>query len=198
MAQREGIYSRTVAWLKIMLPLVALALLSTMFLLARSSETSLELPFSDVLGSDDVTDEQVGAPFFAGSTARGELLTFKADRARPLGLGRVRAEGISARVTLPNGGTIDLASGLATLEDNSVALLEDEVQIVSSEGYELTTPGFRTLLDRIEGESLGPVTGTGPTGTLDAGKLEIRIDGEKGDVHLLFTGGVKLVYLPRN
>lgn len=199
MASSEGLYSRAIAWLKILLPLAALVLLSTLFLFARSAEPPTDLPFSDALSKDVTAGEQVGAPYFAGSTDRGDMLTMSARRASPDGDGRIRADAVSATLTLTDGSRIELHSGDALLTDaRSEALLQGGVEIRSSTGYDMQTERFRASLDKVEGESLGPVRGTGPTGTLEAGKMRIVSDAETGNTQLLFTDGVKLVYVPQS
>ena len=45
MAARDGFYSIFVAWMKILLPLAALVLLSTLFLLSRSGTRPPGCPF---------------------------------------------------------------------------------------------------------------------------------------------------------
>ena len=60
-------YSRLIAWLKILFPLGALVLLSTIFLLSRSPDPIAVIPLlEEGVGSDET--EQVGRPFFAGTT----------------------------------------------------------------------------------------------------------------------------------
>lgn len=76
-------------------------------------------------------------------------------------------------------------------------LIGDAV-ITTSAGYRMTTEKLTTALDRIEAETAGPVTGTGPPGRIDAGKMQIDSDPETGNAHLLFTNGVKLIYDPAN
>ena len=43
----DNVHSRVVGWLKILLPLAALALLSTLFLFSRGSDPTANLPFSE-------------------------------------------------------------------------------------------------------------------------------------------------------
>jgi lipopolysaccharide export system protein LptC len=55
-----------------------------------------------------------------------------------------------------------------------------------------------TSMHEIAAESSGPITGNGPPGQLEAGSMTMTSDPQTGDVHLLFTNGVKLIYDPRN
>ncbi|MEO0504251.1 MAG: hypothetical protein AAFZ14_13070, partial [Pseudomonadota bacterium] len=65
-------YSRFVAWLKVLLPLAALALLSTLFLLSRNTDPIAAVPFADDELLDRVRDEQITGPFFSGTTTDGD------------------------------------------------------------------------------------------------------------------------------
>ncbi|KUF10656.1 LPS export ABC transporter periplasmic protein LptC [Pseudoponticoccus marisrubri] len=198
MARADGWYSQVIAWLKILLPLVALALLSTIFLLSRSADPVSSVPFADALEQGEIERENVTAPYYAGTTARGDILTMTARSARPEGAGRILAETLEARLQLADGSEIRLDAGSATLRDEDRrARLEGGVQVASSNGYTLTTDVLITGLDAVEAESEGPVAGEGPAGTLEAGKMRI-VPSESGeDVQMLFTDGVKMVYQPR-
>ena len=61
---RDNLHSHVMAWLKVLLPMAALALLSTLFLLSRRTDPVTDLPLS-VPGIDDPTArQQVNAPAF--------------------------------------------------------------------------------------------------------------------------------------
>ena len=198
MARGQGTYSRAVALLKILLPLLALGLLSTLFLFSRSREPAMSMPFADSLSQGETASQQLGAPSFAGTTRRGDMLTMTASRARPSGDGRIEADDLSARLILSGGSQIALASATATLiDETSEVELTGGVTIESSTGYTLTTEGLVSSMSDTSARSLGPVSGSGPAGTLEAGAMEITPTENGSDVQLRFTGGVKLVYDPR-
>ncbi|WP_417205628.1 hypothetical protein [Antarctobacter sp.] len=196
MRRGDGLYSRVIAWLKILLPLAALAMLSTLFLLSRSTEPLQNIPFVEEL-QKSAADERVSAPFFAGTTPRGDVLSVTAKSVRPLDGGQIRADDLAARMRLSDGSEILVDAVEATLNDgDGQAMMQGGVRIESSQGYVLRTEGLVSSLDRIEAESLGPVQGDGPLGRFEAGHLRIAPDGDDGAVQLMFSGGVKLVYQP--
>lgn len=199
MARGDGLYSRVIAWLKILLPLAALALLSTLFLLSRSTEQVLDVPFAEALRGEGVAREHVSAPYYAGTTESGDSLTMTAKSAAPEGEGLIRAEDLAATLRKSDGSEILLNAVHATLSDHDqTALMEGGVRIESSSGYVLNTETLTSAIDRIEAESGGPVQGEGPLGTIEAGKMRIDSIGEDGGVQLLFTEGVKLIYTPKD
>jgi lipopolysaccharide export system protein LptC len=55
-------YSRLVAWLKIILPLIALGILATLFLVSRTIDPSQTIPYADVDVQDLARNQRVGAP----------------------------------------------------------------------------------------------------------------------------------------
>lgn len=199
MALNDRAYTRVITWLKILLPLLALALLSTLFLLSRERDPATRIPFSDRAIVDRAERQQVTEPFFSGTTSDGALLSIAADAARPdaENADRAIAEDVRARILLTDGGEILLRAAGATLDQSDAsAMLRDDVQIQSSTGYDIRTSALRAALDRIDVESLAPVTATGPAGRLTAGRMKITSQGGTDDVQLHFTDGVKLVYDP--
>ncbi|WP_425100750.1 hypothetical protein [Tropicibacter sp. S64] len=199
MARGDGLYSRVIAWLKILLPLAALVLLSTLFLLSRSADQTLNMPYAGDRIGDGTNREQVSAPYFAGTTDNGDMLTLTARTAVPESDGEIRAEDLTARMRMTSGSEINLTALHAIVRGGGTwADLTGGVRIESSTGYVLMTENLGTAVDRIEAESGGPVQGEGPLGTLEAGKMRIETVGEGGDVQLLFTDGVKLVYTPQD
>lgn len=196
MVRGDGLYSRVIAWLKILLPLAALVMLSTLFLLSRPREPLHNAPFAEALTSG-AADEKVTAPYFAGTTKGGDLLTMTARTARPGDGGQIVADQLEATMRLSDGSRIQLDAAEAVLRNReNQAHLSGGVRIESSQGYVLTTEGLVSSLDEISAESLGPVQGAGPMGQFEAGHLRIAPAGEDGAVQLLFSGGVKLVYQP--
>ncbi|WP_116600279.1 LPS export ABC transporter periplasmic protein LptC [Primorskyibacter marinus] len=201
MARSSGTYSRVIAWLKILLPLIALGLLSTVFLLSTDIDPGADLPFSDAEMADRASSQQVTAPYFSGATSSGALLTITAESARPdpEEPGRAFASSVIARMKMKDESQIMLNAHSATFSDlDDTAILSGEVLIESSTGYVMTTQELTASLSRIEAESTGPVEATGPAGTLNAGRMRIETIENGEDVRLLFTDGVKLVYDPQN
>jgi hypothetical protein len=74
MSRQDG-RTRTVFWLKVLLPLVALGLLSTLFLLARTADPDLALRYADVDVAELSKEEQVAGPAYSGVTRDGASLT---------------------------------------------------------------------------------------------------------------------------
>ncbi|EAQ03941.1 hypothetical protein OB2597_11876 [Pseudooceanicola batsensis HTCC2597] len=201
MAWAEDGYSRLVNWLKILLPLAALALLSTVFLLSETQEAQMELPYADVEAGGDGLAERVLKPSFSGATERGDLIAFVAESARPVGtgLGALSAENFQGRIDLVSGGDITFRSDEALLDQpEGTAELAGSVVVVSSTGYTVETAGLTAWLNDVRAESSGEIRGEGPPGRFVAGRMVVTGDADLSDVQMVFTDGVKLVYEPES
>ncbi|WP_146347758.1 LPS export ABC transporter periplasmic protein LptC [Phaeobacter marinintestinus] len=192
-------YSRTVAILKVFLPLAALAILSTLFLLSRSKTPTATIPFAENEVESRMAGQQITGPHFSGVTASGDEILISAQTASPGVPGEpAHAEWLNARITTKDGIQIVLTSDTGTVAmDKDVVTFEGNVVIVSTNGYEITTDTLNASLSVVAGSTPGRIDGTSPMGHFTAGNMELRSENEDGPLHLLFKNGVKLVYEPQ-
>jgi len=191
--------SRMVAIFKVLLPLAALAILATLFLLSRGGDTTFTIPFAEEDIEGRIRDQQVTAPFFSGTTPKGDQITLTAAIARPGDPGTpAEMVDLKAQITMVHGGRILLNAdiGSVNLEDD-IATFAGNVGIVTDTGLTLRTEVLKTALQGISANAPGTVTGTGPMGDLTAGQMQIDAKTEDSPVHILFKNGVKLVYDPK-
>lgn len=199
MAVRDNVHSRVVFWLKIILPLIALVILSTLFLFARRINTEAALPYAEVDAEELARNQRLTAPEYAGVTRDGAAVTVRAGVARPgAGGGAALAEAITARFETPGGVSITAEAAKGSLDDAAGRLvLEGDVRIATSTGYNVTAGRLDTALDRTELRSDGPVRAEAPFGAIDAGNLLIRHGNAGIPGYVMdFSGGVKLIYQP--
>ncbi len=197
---RDG-YSWAIAVVKIILPLVALGILSTLFLLSRPIQTGQPIPFSDVELDELARMQRLGSPVHSALTDDGGTLRMTAARVIPRDGNADVLDGVEvmADVTRADGyryfvtgseGTLDLVTERADLSGG--------VEIVTSDGYVIEMPAAWLRTDLTYLQSIGPVTARGPIGTLRADGLTMTGDGRRGrDGIAIFTGRVKLVYDPQ-
>lgn len=193
------LYSRMVAFLKVLLPLAALGLLSTLFLLSRSVDPTATIPFSDEDAVDRMTSQQVTAPFFSGTTSGGDDIIVKAAIARPGGAGKpAEARDITARIIMADGVQITMTADTGSVAFGAdLATFSGNVHIDSTSGFTVSTETLVAALHDVAGNTPGSVTGTGPVGTFTAGSMEFAAKNKGGPVHMLFKNGVKLIYNPK-
>ena len=199
MAARDNIHSRVVFWLKIVLPLLALVILSTLFLFSRRIDTDAALPYAEVDVEDLARNQRLTAPEYSGVTTDGAAIMIRAGVARPgAGGDAATAEAVSATIETPAGLRITLDAGQGALDDAAGRLiLAGGVEIVTSSGYRVTAPRLDGALDRTELHSGGAVRAEAPFGAIDAGGLQIRHEDAGIPAYLMvFSDGVKLRYQP--
>ncbi|MCX7565959.1 hypothetical protein OS189_06345 [Sulfitobacter sp. F26169L] len=193
-------YSRTVALLKVAFPLAALALLSTLFLLSRVMDTDTPLPFADKEIQDRLRDQQITGPFFSGSTADGDQMSFSARRliTRNGRVGTNRAEDVIASLKTAQGATFKLQANVVELDIGAnTAQLSGDVSMTTSTGYRINTPRVESAVSTLDVTAPETVAGTGPLGDLTAGNMRIFSPKGSDSTQMLFSGGVKLVYTPK-
>ena len=201
MAESGITYSRVVAFLKVMLPLCALGLLSTLFLLSRNvgGDSATAIPFAQVELEQRAREQQLTAPFFSGKTSEGHLVRFTAIRAFPdiEDLSKSRAEKMDARIDLADGSRLTFSADIAEVDSSThTATLLGGVLINSSNGFTIRTNELTADMQELYAHSPGKVTGTGPAGDFEAGELVISQAEGANDATLFFTKGVKLIYTP--
>lgn len=193
-------YSRTVTWLKVTLPLIAIGLLSTLFLLSRSIDPTASVPFADTEVRDRLLNRQVTGPYFSGTTANGDQIDFVAKTVTtPSGLtGANLAEDIFVTINMASGTqiTVNADHGLFDLAAD-VSELTGDVLITTSAGYVIRSQELLARISQLDLTSPDVVTATGLGGDLSAGAMNISVK-EAGDpAQLIFTNGVKLIYEPK-
>jgi len=198
-ARADNFHSRLVFWLKIVLPLAALALLATLFLFGRNVSPEDAIPYADSTIADRVKEPRLTGAIFAGMTNDGASLKIAAADARPGVAGSTNAGSASelnALIEMPDGSSATMLAGSAQLDQaNRLAVLNGGVTLTSSTKYVVKTVGMTVALDETDVTSLGPVTGVGPAGTFAAQKMHLG-RAASGGYLLDFAGGVQLVYTP--
>ncbi|OJY32197.1 lipopolysaccharide export system protein LptC [Gemmobacter caeni] len=193
-------HSRLVGWLKVILPLSALAILSTLFLVARTVDPDAAIPYSDVEIAERLREPRMTAPTLAGVTRDGATITVTAAEARPAEEAGTSASSVRARLETPDGAHTALSAGQAQADaSGTLVTLDSGVLLSNSAGYEMKTEALQLRLDTTQATSTGPVEGFGPPGQIEAGGMEItEAPGAPGQYVLVFNGGVRLIYQPRN
>lgn len=201
MARRTNLRSKLVAWMKILLPLAALGLLSTLFLLSRTIDPTKSIAVSQIDIEKRAQEQGASNPTFAGVTDSDDQIVVRAQSAIPDkdDMSLMHASGVDATLALKSGAVIDItAQGADVDSDAFKAQLNGNVRVVTSNGYNFGTDVLNSRFDILYADTPGPVSGTGPPGVLDAGRMVLTSDEQTGDAHLLFTDGVKLIYHPQN
>lgn len=195
-------HSRLIGWLKIVLPLLALAILSTLFLVARTVDPNDAIPYAEVDVAERLREPRMTAPAYAGLTNDGAALTLSAAEMRPMvadGAG-ASANTLSGTLETPDGGRMDLTAALGQINpDARQILLSGGVTLTSSTGWYLESEALTAATDATDITIPTPVMATGPGGTVTADTMRLTEDPKQpGRYLLVFNGTVKLIYQPTN
>jgi lipopolysaccharide export system protein LptC len=195
---QDNLHSRIVMILKVTLPLVALALLASLFLFSREINPEDAIPYADVEIADRLAQPRMTGAGFSTVTSDGATLTLSADTAAP-SEGGGRATGLKGELSSPDGFRTEISAASGQLDRTAGTLVLDSgVRLATSTGYLVTTDQLTLGIDRSFMESGGAVLATAPMGQLEAGGLRMDVTGD-GKSHLLvFNKGVRLIYQPNN
>jgi lipopolysaccharide export system protein LptC len=184
--------------LKVTLPLVALAILSSLFLFSREIDPEDAIPYADVEIADRLAQPRMTGAGFSTVTSDGATLTLSADTAAP-SEGGGRVTGLKGELSTADGFRAEISAGSGQLDNNAgTVVLDAGVRLATSTGYEVTTDRLTLGTDRSFMESGGAVLATAPIGQLEAGGLRMDVTGD-GKTHLLvFNKGVRLIYQPNH
>lgn len=200
MAATDNFYSRLVAWMKIILPLTALGILSTLFLISRHIDPTKSIPIAEIDLEQRAQEQGATNAAFAGVTRGGDEVKIAAETARPApdNPRLINAEDVTATMNLVSGTVVTVRSDRGNMHQSDLdASLMGNVRINTTTGYEITTEQLDAQLDVLHAETPGRVSGKGPPGDLTAGRMVLTGDEETGAAHLVFTDGVKLIYTPQ-
>ena len=188
-------YSTAIAWLKVALPLIALALLSTLFLFSRTPDPEAALPFADVDVEQLVREQRLSRPRFAGTLDDGREVTVVADTAAAAvdDPNTITMTAIESRVALSGEHALLLVADHGDLDlGGQVVALDGAVNARTTNGYEMATDRLTVAMDAMHLTAPGEIVLTGPGLRIEAGAMDLT--GAEGAAFLSFTGGVRLLY----
>lgn len=193
-----GNRTRIVRWLRVLLPLLALVLLSTMFLFSRRPATEPQIPYADVDAEQMAREPRMIAPEYAGVTEDGAELSLRAAEAAPAaGAAGGRASELVLNWKARDGLVADLTAPQFGMGADMIAL-SGGVHMVTSSGWVVDAPRIDAATDRSRIAAGEGVSAAAPFGEITAGAMELVPDEAEssGGSILNFTGGVRLLYRP--
>ncbi len=182
------------------MPLAALGILSTLFLISHKVDLESAIPFADVELEKRLRDRQITAPYIAGQTSDGHNITLTSATAHPDAdnPSLIIAEQVGALISTTDGTEIIVRAKEGEMNgDLDEVELDGDVEIVTSSGYTIATDAMLFGLEDARAETAGEVTAETVMGSLTAGRMTLRPAGENNEIYLFFTKGVRLVYTPQ-
>ena len=127
-ARPDNLHSRLVFWFKIILPLCALILLSTLFMVSRSVRPEDAVPYADVDVADLLRQPRLSAPDYAGVTSDGAALSLTAETAllgQPDEPDSGLISGLVGLLETPDGARTNFAAAQAHLDQSGGHVMLD-------------------------------------------------------------------------
>jgi lipopolysaccharide export system protein LptC len=198
MQATDNFHSQLVGWAKIILPLCALALLSTLFLFARDANTTDELALAQA--TEIARQQRVTTPEFAGVTDDGSIIVITAKSARPDSerLDTIKIDDLRMRLDTTDGAHVEITAVAGEVDGRvQTASFLGLARLETSNGYEMETNGLIAELDTGRVTSNGLLEIRAPFGTLTAGMVTFEVASQQAGQQMLFTNGVRLLYTPQ-
>lgn len=199
MASADNFHSKLVNWTKVILPLMAIGLLSTLFLFARSTQDGTDIPIAEL--TEMAEEQRITSPEFSGIAADGSVIEISAKHAKPedATLNRLNITNPSLTLDAADGTSLKIFAGEAEIDGfEKVAKLSGLARLETSSGYFMETTSLLAELDTGRILSDGRLAILAPFGELEAGKVEIMVTSENTGQQMHFTNGVRLLYKADN
>lgn len=204
-------YSRFVRWLKLGLPLIALAILSAVFLLPkdRGFDSGLIYSTADLIALGE--GMTVDNPRFTGATQAGEPFVVAADNAVPDGPDPTQIVLARPRASLDQADrSIVLTAREGELRPKAHLLeLSGDVRLDTTDGWQVRANWVEADVKRGIVRAPGKVRAEGPQGAIEAGSFRAERGGAdaegapaanqglSSEARFWFENGVKVTYAPR-
>lgn len=189
-------YTRFVGTMKLLLPVLALALIATVILWASSFDREKGLEFSFMISQSGDSDRLTMVnPRYVGTDIGNQPYTVTADLAEqdPDNQRQVTLTTVQADMTTDDGTWFTALAPVGHYsQTTNVLTLNGPISVFSDAGYEFHAEMAEIDLGAGTATSPQPVRGQGPFGTLRADSMEVA---DRGRL-LRFSGNVRLVIEP--
>jgi len=189
-------YTRFVGMMKLLLPMLALALIVAVIAwpTAFENDDGFELSFS-ALKQDEAERLTMLNPRYLGTDRDNQPYVITAEVAEqdPADQRQVTLTALQVDLTAKDGSWFTLMAGNGIYHQGHQYLrLDGPIEIFSDAGYEFHTEAAEIDLASGSAQALSPVRGQGPFGNLVADRMEAEERGQR----LFFRGNVRLLIRP--
>ena len=195
MATFQISYSNTVFYLKLTLFFLGLFALVLIFLSAKKTDQSSEIPFAKDMDFATL-DDGLTKPIYSSMTNSGDELRIAAEQIISTNQkDTALIKSAILRIFSESGSNIFLTSDVALINNGEKSLtLSKNVILKTSDKMEITAPKIFISLDKTLIQADGPVKGFFGTSNIEAGKLNIFKENNSANLVISFTKGAKMVY----
>ena len=191
-------YSFFIAWVKTLLPIVALGMLSTIFLFSGKVDVTQSLPYAELNVEDIIREQRITKPYFTGISEGGIEFALSAAYATPnasqpsiLNVSKLRVE-----FKTPQGNTTEITAGLGEMNtETKSAKISRGVNLASKLNFWITTETLDIDFNDSYASTNGPFKGVFSLGSIESGNMVLKMI--TGDQQIIFTNGVRMLYNPK-
>ena len=190
-------YSAFVVWVKTLLPIVALGMLSTIFLFSGKVDVTQSLPYAKFNIAEIIREQRITKPYFSGVSNNGTEIILSAAYASSdiKNVDILSITELSVTLTSQNAKTIRITAGRGILNSAlQKAVISEDVHLTTVLGFWLKTNNLTVDLKQGIVTADNVIQGVTGLGTIDAGKVVIQMIAK--DQQIIFTNGVRLIYYP--
>jgi lipopolysaccharide export system protein LptC len=197
MAKWADNHTKAVTLLKLTLPLIALAILSSLFVFSKTIDPEAAIPYATFDVEDRLREPKITNAAYAAVTDDGDQIAINATVVVPNTASGGMAKQVQGTIISKIGDLTELAAQSVTYDSQQNSAAMTGGVDIRSAGYVINTDALDVTLDRISVTSRGTVDAVGPLGTLQAGQMTLTATKDGHDEYLLvFNSGVHLIYQP--
>ena len=191
-------YSAFVVWVKTLLPILALGMLSTIFLFSGRVDVTQSLPYAKLNIAEIVREQRITKPYFYGVSDNGTEITLSAAYASSdtQNSNILNITDLSIILTSEQAKTVRITAGLGVLDaTKQKAMVSKDVYLTAMQGFSLKTNSL--TVDLKQGVVTADTVFQSVTalGTIDARNMIVKMIAN--DQQIIFTNGVRLIYYPK-
>jgi lipopolysaccharide export system protein LptC len=191
-------YSFFITWIKTLLPIAALGMLSTIFLFSGKVDVTQSLPYAELNVEDIIREQRITKPYFTGISESGIEFALSAAYATPnasqpsiLDVSELRVE-----FKTPQGNTAEITAGLGVMNAGTKsAKISQGVRLASKLNFWITTETLDIDFNDSYASTNGPFKGVFSLGSIESGNMVLKMIA--GDQQILFTNRVRMLYNPK-
>ena len=191
-------YSAFVAWVKTLLPIAALGLLSTIFLFSGKVDVTQSLPYAEHNVAEIISEQRITKPYFTGISSNGTEIALSAAYASPdaENADKLNITELSIVLQSDQTRTTQITAGLGTLDSTTqIAVVSQNVYIAAMPDFWVSTDTLTVDLKQGVAVAEGGFQGVTALGTINAENMVVQMTAN--DQQIVFTNDVRLIYNPK-
>lgn len=191
-------YSALVAWLKTLLPIVALGLLSTIFLFSGKVDVTQSLPYAEHNIAEIIREQRITQPYFTGIASNGTEIALSAAYASPQveDAHILEITDLSVVLRSTSDRMVQVTAGQGALDSaRQTAQISTDVHIAALPDFWVTTEALDMNFNQGFISAKGGFQGVTALGAITAGEMHLQMTAD--DQQIVFLNDVRLVYSPK-